>query len=139
MCIRDSVNEGRRFNGYLVIEGDRIARIGAGRYPGAQAEIEAGTEVGTAARTEAGTAAGIPTRVIDASGKLVLPGVIDDQVHFREPGMTYKAHIRSESAAAVCGGVTSYMEMPNTNPPAVTLERLEEKFARAAEVSPRCV
>ena len=130
------VNEGRRFNGYIVIEGDRIARIGAGRYPGAQAEIEAGTEVGTAARTEAGTAAGIPTRVIDASGKLVLPGVIDDQVHFREPGMTYKADIRSESAAAVCGGVTSYMEMPNTNPPAVTLERLEEKFARAAEVSP---
>ena len=74
--------------------------------------------------------------MIDASGKLVLPGVIDDQVHFREPGMTYKADIRSESAAAVCGGVTSYMEMPNTNPPAVTLERLEEKFARAAEVSP---
>lgn len=130
------VNEGRRFNGYIVIEGDRIARIGAGRYPGAQAEIGAGTEVGTAARAEAGTAAGIPTRVIDASGKLVLPGVIDDQVHFREPGMTYKADIRSESAAAVCGGVTSYMEMPNTNPPAVTLERLEEKFARAAEVSP---
>ena len=97
------VNEGRRFNGYIVIEGDRIARIGAGRYPGAQAEIGAGTEVGTAARAEAGTAAGIPARVIDASGKLVLPGVIDDQVHFREPGMTYKADIRSESAAAVCG------------------------------------
>ena len=94
------VNEGRRFNGYIVIAGDRIARIGAGRYPGAQAEIEAGTEVGTAARTEAGTAAGIPTRVIDASGKLVLPGVIDDQVHFREPGMTYKADIRSELAAS---------------------------------------
>ena len=89
------VNEGRRFNGYIVIEGDRIARIGAGRYPGAQAEIGAGTEVGTAARAEAGTAAGIPARVIDASGKLVLPGVIDDQVHFREPGMTYKADIRS--------------------------------------------
>lgn len=74
-------------------------------------------------------------KVIDAKGCYVMPGVIDDQVHFREPGMTYKAEIATESAAAVAGGVTSYMEMPNTNPPTTTLEALEGKFARAAECS----
>ncbi len=74
-------------------------------------------------------------RVIDAEGCYVLPGVIDDQVHFREPGMTYKADIATESAAAVAGGVTSYMEMPNTVPPTTTIEALEEKFSRASEVS----
>ena len=66
----------------------------------------------------------------------MLPGVIDDQVHFREPGMTYKADIRSESAAAVCGGVTSYMEMPNVQiRPPLRSNCLEEKFERAAETS----
>ena len=66
--------------------------------------------------------------VIDAQGKLVLPGLIDDQVHFREPGLTHKATIYTESRAAVAGGITSFMEMPNTNPQTTTQEKLEEKF-----------
>jgi dihydroorotase len=73
--------------------------------------------------------------VIDASGKFLLPGIIDDQVHFREPGLTHKGDIYSESKAAVAGGITSYMEMPNTNPQSTTQELLEQKYARAAEVS----
>jgi dihydroorotase len=74
-------------------------------------------------------------RAIDASGKWLIPGVIDDQVHFREPGLTCKGDIRSESIAAVAGGVTSYMDMPNTKPQTITIEELEWKFERAAEVS----
>jgi len=66
---------------------------------------------------------------IDGEGKYLLPGVIDDQVHFREPGLTHKATIYTESKAAVAGGVTSFMEMPNTVPPAFTIELLEEKYA----------
>lgn len=73
--------------------------------------------------------------IIDADGKYVIPGVIDDQVHFREPGLTHKGDIYSESRAAVAGGITSYMEQPNTKPAATTLEELEKKYARAAEVS----
>src|SRR5687767_5137125 len=65
---------------------------------------------------------------IDGEGKFLLPGVIDDQVHFREPGLTHKATIRTESAAAVAGGVTSFMEMPNTQPPVFTQELLEAKY-----------
>jgi dihydroorotase len=72
---------------------------------------------------------------IDATGLYLFPGVIDDHVHFREPGMTYKADIGSESRAAAAGGVTSYMEMPNTNPPTTTLDLLEEKFQIAAQDS----
>jgi len=72
---------------------------------------------------------------IDGSGKYLLPGVIDDQVHFREPGLTHKATIYSEAKAAVAGGVTSFMEMPNTVPPAFTQELLEEKYAIAASTS----
>ncbi|MBD1260409.1 dihydroorotase [Maribacter polysiphoniae] len=74
-------------------------------------------------------------KVIDAFGKFLLPGLIDDQVHFREPGLTHKGDIASESRAAVAGGITSFMEQPNTNPQTTTLEKLEEKFARAAETS----
>ena len=74
-------------------------------------------------------------KIIDARGLYVLPGVIDDQVHFREPGLTHKADIYSESKAAVAGGITSFMEMPNTNPPATTLELLENKFSIAKERS----
>lgn len=74
-------------------------------------------------------------RTIDAEGLYLFPGLIDDQVHFREPGLTHKGDLFTESRAAVAGGITSYMEMPNTFPNAVTLERLEEKYARAAEVS----
>src|SRR5829696_9534508 len=73
--------------------------------------------------------------VIDAQGKYLLPGVIDDQVHFREPGLTHKANIASEARAAVAGGVTSFMEMPNTIPAALTQELLEEKYAIAANTS----
>ena len=73
--------------------------------------------------------------VIDASGKYVFPGVIDDQVHFREPGLTHKGTIATESRAAVAGGITSYMEQPNTNPQTTTIEKLEEKFALGANSS----
>lgn len=73
------------------------------------------------------------TRVIDASGKYLLPGLIDDQVHFREPGLTHKADIASESRAAIAGGITSFIEMPNTNPTTTTQKLLEEKFALAEE------
>ena len=75
------------------------------------------------------------TQIIDAEGLHLLPGVIDDQVHFREPGLTHKANIYSESRAAVAGGITSFMEMPNTNPQALTQELLEEKFQIAANKS----
>lgn len=72
---------------------------------------------------------------INGEGKYLLPGVIDDQVHFREPGLTHKANIRSEARAAVAGGTTSFMEMPNTKPEAVTQERLEDKYGIAAQDS----
>jgi dihydroorotase len=72
---------------------------------------------------------------IDASGLYLIPGAIDDQVHFREPGLTHKGEIYTEAKAAVVGGVTSYMEMPNTVPGAVTIELLEEKYSRAAKCS----
>ena len=75
-------------------------------------------------------------RMIDAEGSYLIPGVVDDQVHFREPGLTHKGEIATESAAAVAGGVTSYMDMPNTNPQTVTQELLEQKYQRAAQVSP---
>ena len=74
-------------------------------------------------------------KIINADGKWVLPGVIDDQVHFREPGLTHKAEIYTEAKAAVAGGTTSYMEMPNTNPQATTQEELAKKYARAAACS----
>lgn len=105
--------DGERFEGYIVVRGDRIAEIGRGVYPHDRFD---------------GT-------VIDAVGQWVLPGAIDDQVHFREPGLTYKADIRSESVAAAAGGVTSFMDMPNVKPPTVTLDLLDEKFERAAETS----
>lgn len=108
-------NEGELYAGWLTIEGERIGAVGRGAVP---EEVRA-----TAVRT------------VDVAGALVMPGVIDDQVHFREPGLTEKAEIRTEAQAAAAGGVTSYMEMPNTRPPATTLELLEEKYARAAEVS----
>jgi dihydroorotase len=72
---------------------------------------------------------------IDCAGKILIPGLIDDQVHFREPGLTHKGEIYTEAKAAVAGGITSYMEMPNTVPSAVTQTLLEEKYARAAQVS----
>ena len=105
------INEGRRFHADLLIRDGRIERIGS-----------------------------VPTGVAhdqeyDLTGKLLVPGLIDDQVHFREPGLTHKACIASEARAAVAGGVTSFMEMPNTNPPAVTHEELAKKYAIGAATS----
>ncbi|MFT5063423.1 MAG: dihydroorotase [Gammaproteobacteria bacterium] len=80
-------------------------------------------------------AAGERTHVIDAKGKTLMPGMIDDQVHFREPGLTHKADIESESLAAAVGGITSYMEMPNVTPPTTDREALRDKYAIAQERS----
>jgi dihydroorotase len=102
------VNEGTITPGDVLLEGGRISRIGP-VLPATGGVIE-----------------------IDGKGKYLLPGVIDDQVHFREPGLTHKATIRTESRAAVAGGVTSFMEMPNTIPNALTQELLEEKYALGA-------
>src|SRR6478752_7342233 len=71
-------------------------------------------------------------RVIDASGLHLLPGIIDDQVHFREPGLTHKEDLATASRACAKGGVTTFLEMPNTSPATITQERLEEKLALAA-------
>jgi dihydroorotase len=105
------VNEGQIINRDVLISGERIERI-----DNSISEKGRITE-------------------IDGTGKHLFPGVIDDQVHFREPGLTHKADINSESRAAVAGGVTSFMEMPNTIPNALTPELLEEKYARAAETA----
>ena len=105
------VNEGKTFSSDVLIVDGKIASI--------QKNISAGEN----------------TKIIDASGLHLLPGLIDDQVHFREPGLTHKAEIYTEAKAAVAGGVTSFMEMPNTVPPATTQELLEQKYTRASEVS----
>ncbi len=110
----DIINEGKRFKASLLIHGDRIKTLYTGTVPD---EIIRKSEI------------------IDAEGLLLLPGVIDDQVHFREPGLTHKGDIHSESIAAVAGGVTSFMDMPNTNPQTTTVDALNEKFDRAAETS----
>ncbi len=106
------VNEGEIRQGDVRVEGDRIA------------EVSNSISVKSA-----------DTKVIDADGQYLFPGMIDDQVHFREPGLTHKATIETESKAAVAGGITSFIEMPNTVPQATTIDLLEEKFARAAETS----
>ena len=74
-------------------------------------------------------------QVIDAQGKYLIPGIIDEHVHFREPGLTHKADIYTESRAAVAGGVTSFMDMPNTNPQTTTQDFLQQKFDLAAKKS----
>jgi dihydroorotase len=74
-------------------------------------------------------------RLLDAGNKILIPGVIDDQVHFREPGLTHKADLETESRAAVAGGITSFMEMPNTSPPTLSQELLEEKYTLASQKS----
>lgn len=109
------INEGLKFKGSVLISNDTIEKI----FPYITPENVISSQV----------------RIIDASGLYLIPGVIDSHVHFREPGLTYKAEIATESKAAVAGGITSYMEMPNTIPQTTTLELLEEKFLRAAEVS----
>ncbi|WP_321997983.1 dihydroorotase [Draconibacterium orientale] len=109
------VNEGLKFKGSVLIDGEKIEKVFPHTVP---ADFDTSH-----------------TEVIDATGLLLIPGVIDDQVHFREPGLTHKGEIATESKAAAAGGVTTYMEMPNTNPQAVTQEELQKKFDRAAEVS----
>lgn len=106
------VNEGTIFNGDVLIENQFIKEI-----------------------SESISAKNGDTQVIDAENKFLLPGMIDDQVHFREPGLTHKANIATESKAAIAGGITSFIEMPNTVPQATTIEKLEDKFKIAAESS----
>ena len=107
------VNENNIFDGSIIVEDSKITKI-----------VE-GNTIPNASFDE----------VIDASGCFVLPGLIDDHVHFREPGLTEKADIDTESRAAAAGGVTTYFDMPNTNPQTTTIEALEEKFKLAAEKS----
>ncbi len=110
------VNEGRRFPGAVLIQDGMIGEVFEGRAP-------------------AGFTFPEGTTLVDAEGKFLFPGVIDDHVHFREPGLTSKGDISTESIAAIAGGVTTFMDMPNTNPKATTLEILEEKYRIAAEKS----
>jgi dihydroorotase len=104
------VNEGNIYQSDVLIEDKIIKKIAVG------INIEA-------------------NKIIDAGGLHLLPGVIDDQVHFREPGLTHKANIYSESKAAVAGGITSFMEMPNTNPQTLTQKLLEDKYQIAGQNS----
>src|ERR1041385_7796979 len=105
------VNEGKSFSSDVLIIDGKIASVQKNIYASDDAKI------------------------MYAAGLHLLPGIIDDQVHFREPGLTHKAEIYTEAKAAVAGGVTSFMEQPNTVPPATTIELLEQKYARAKEVS----
>jgi dihydroorotase len=106
------VNEGTIFKGDILIEGEYIKEV-----------------------SDSISAKSSDVFVIDAEGKYLLPGAIDDQVHFREPGLTQKATIETESKAAIAGGITSFIEMPNTNPQTTTIEKLEEKFEIASKTS----
>ena len=106
------VNEGEIVNGDILIEGEIITKIAPSISP-KSADVN----------------------VFDAEGQYVLPGAIDDQVHFREPGLTHKANIETESRAAIAGGITSFIEMPNTNPQTTTIQALNDKFDRAAKTS----
>ena len=106
------VNEGQVFEGDVLIEDDYIVEI-----------------------AESISAKSATTTIIDAEGNYLLPGMIDDQVHFREPGLTHKGDIASESKAAIAGGITSFIEQPNTIPNAVTQEILEEKYQIASQNS----
>lgn len=102
------INEGKSFVGSVLVEHDKIKKIFKDE-PVPEQIIN-------------------QSQVIDASGKWLIPGVIDDQVHFRQPGLTHKGDIESESRAALAGGTTSFMEMPNTNPQTTSMEELEKKF-----------
>lgn len=117
ILIKDAtiINNGESQKGSLLINGERIERVAYGDCP---QELT-----------------GLANEVIDAKGLWLIPGAIDDQVHFREPGLTHKADIASESRAAVAGGITSFMDMPNTNPQTTTIENINWKFDRAAETS----
>jgi len=112
------VNEGRSFLGHIIIEGETIRKVLLSDNMGEFASWQRKGD-----------------KFINATGLVLLPGVIDDQVHFREPGLTHKANIYTESKAAVAGGVTSFMEQPNTNPQTTTQELLEQKFQIAKNTS----
>ena len=109
------INEGLKFKGSVLIDDEKIEKIFPQAFP-EDFDLTA-------------------TEVIDATGLLLVPGVIDDQVHFREPGLTHKGDFYTESRAAVAGGITTYMEMPNSIPQTTTQEVLQAKYDRAAEVS----
>ncbi|NQX86770.1 MAG: dihydroorotase [Flavobacteriaceae bacterium] len=106
------VNEGQIFKGDILIEGEIIKEIAPSISPKSP-----------------------NVHVFDAENNFIIPGAIDDQVHFREPGLTHKANIETESRAAVAGGITTFIEMPNTNPQTTTVEKLEEKFEIASKSS----
>ena len=106
------INEGKRFIGSVLIENEFIKEV-----------------------SESAIQVAENCKVIDAKGLLLMPGLIDDQVHFREPGLTHKANIKTESRAAVAGGITSFMEMPNTVPNTLTQDLLQDKYDIAAESS----
>ncbi len=116
ILIKDAiiVNEESEVQGCVLIEGNLISKIFLKDVPGNIMDS---------------------AKIIEAKGKYLMPGIIDDQVHFREPGLTYKADIYSEAKAAVAGGVTSFMDMPNTNPQTITQELLENKYNIASEKS----
>ena len=97
------INEGRIQDADVLISGDRIAKVAS------SIKVDEGIEV------------------LDARGRFLMPGMIDDQVHFREPGLTTKGDLATESAAAVAGGITSFMDMPNVNPQTTTVEALKDK------------
>ena len=106
------VTDGSIFKGDILIEGELIKEISDSISPKSP-----------------------DVNIFDAEGKYILPGAIDDQVHFREPGLTRKANIETESKAAIAGGITSFIEMPNTNPQTTTIEKLDEKFEIASKKS----
>ena len=102
------INEGQIIDADVLIRGDRIEKV------------------------DASVSGGSGVAVIDAAGKYLMPGMIDDQVHFREPGMTHKGDLATESAAAAAGGITSFMDMPNVNPLTTTRAALKDKYQLAA-------
>ena len=101
------VNEGKEFLGHVWVKKERIVKVSDNPNP---PDVPQGTTI------------------IDGKNRILIPGLIDDQVHFRDPGFTYKGDLYSESRAAVAGGITSYMEMPNTSPQTITNQLLEKKF-----------
>lgn len=108
------INENERFTGSVLVDGELISAVIRGDEIPVDVKID---------------------QIVDATGLLLIPGVIDDQVHFREPGLTHKGEIATESAAAVAGGVTSFMDMPNTMPLTTTIQALEDKYLIGAEKS----
>jgi dihydroorotase len=124
------INEGKRWKADVLIEGERIKKIIPFR------EQEPASQISTSfSPTFLKRESEREVNEIDVEGLLLLPGLIDDQVHFREPGLTHKGDIHSESRAAIAGGITSFMDMPNTLPQTVTVEALNDKFGLAARTS----